>query len=49
MTFSIQELKIEQSKWLHDSTLSKALLDVHYNRIIAKSNRMHSIFAFDCD
>lgn len=45
----IQELKIEQSKWLHDSTLSKALLDVHYNRIIAKSNRMHSIFAFDCD
>ena len=30
----IQELKIEQSRWLHDSTLSKALLDVHYNRII---------------
>ena len=45
----IQGLKIEQSKWLHDSTLSKALLDVHYTRIIAKSNRMRGIFAFDCD
>lgn len=45
----IQQLKLEQSKWLHDSTLTKALLDVHYNRIIAKSNRMSSIFAFDCD
>ena len=45
----IQGLKIEQSKWLHNSTLSKALLDVHYNRIIAKSNRMCAIFAFDCD
>lgn len=45
----IQELKLEQSKWLHDSTLPRALLDVHYNRIIAKSNRMHSIFNFECD
>lgn len=45
----IQGLKIEQSRWLHDSTLPKALLDVHYNRIIAKSNRMRNIFAFDCD
>ena len=45
----ILELSIEQSNWEHDSTISKALLDVHYNRIIAKSNRMHSLFHIDCD
>jgi len=47
----IQELKLEQSKWMSNSVLSqpKALLDVHYNRIIAKSNRMQNIFAFKAD
>jgi len=45
----IRDLKIEKSRWKHDATLPKALLDVHYNRIIAKSNRMQGIFAFECD
>jgi hypothetical protein len=45
----ITQLREEETKWELDSTISKALLDVHYNRIIAKSNRMCRIFNINCD